>query len=278
MKKEAVNTRMNKRIIWQIEWVQKWPHFHKADKILELGSGTFETIAFLATKYPKKQFIGVDFVFGRDASPVLKNAPKNLTAIKHDIRDLDLFCDECFDFAYSVAVLEHIRELEAHLMAIYKVLKKGGKYSFMESPFWSSSLGHHCDHNAADCPIPHYAHLYMSRDELHSFLRTSAGKDGLEIDKILRRIYDRKDLSRLSRTETKAIITNSPFIVESWTEKIDANYSGQLAEVVLKNNIYNLDEKDLSVSGVVCTLAKPSEMTAEPRWREKLSSILGIRK
>jgi ubiquinone/menaquinone biosynthesis C-methylase UbiE len=269
---------MNKRIIWQIEWVQKWPHFHKADKILEVGSGTFETIAFLATKYPEKQFIGVDFVFGKDAAPVLKNAPKNLTAIKHDIRDLGLFSDECFDFAYSVAVMEHIRELEAHLMAIYKVLKKGGKYSFMESPFWSSSLGHHYDHNAPDCPIPPYGHLYMSRDELHSFLGTIAGKDSLEIGKILKRIYDRKDLSRLSRTETKNIITSSPFIVESWTEKIDANYSDQLAEAVLKNNVYNLDAKDLPVSGVVCTLVKPPEIAAEPRWQEKLASILGIRK
>lgn len=269
---------MNKRIIWQIEWVQKWPHFRKADKILEVGSGTFETIAFLATKYPKKQFIGVDFVVGNDALPVLKDAPKNLTAIKHDIRDLNLFCDECFDFAYSVAVMEHIRELEAHLMAIYKVLKKGGRYSFMESPFWSSSLGHHYDHNAADCPIPPYGHLYMSRTELRSFLGASAGKSGLEIDNILKRIYDRKDLSRLSRTETKAIITNSPFIVESWTEKIDANYSDQLAETVLNNNIYNLDAKDLPVSGVVCTLAKPPEITAETRWQKKLSSILGIRK
>jgi hypothetical protein len=60
-------------------------------------------------------------------------------------------------------------------MAVYKVLKKGGKYSFMESPFWSSSHGHHYDHNAADYPIPPYGHLYMSRDELHSSLATSAG-------------------------------------------------------------------------------------------------------
>jgi len=268
---------MEKRISWQIEWVQAFAHFQKARRILEVGSGNFETLMFLAKKYPGKQFVGIDFAFSDASVSAIKNAPPNLAAIKHDIRDLRLLANDQFDFVFSAAVLEHIRELESHLSAIHATLKRDGKYSFLESPFWSSSLGHHYEHNSPECPIPHYGHLMMSREQLKKYLEEHAQRQPAEIEKILRGIYEREDLSRLTRTETRAIVESSPFIIEAWKERLDKNYSEDLMKAVVGNNIYNVDAQDLQISGVTCTLRKSASPGNKSNWTSKILRKFGIR-
>jgi len=272
----TANHRMRDRISWQIEWVQSSKHFQAAERILEVGSGTFETITFLARKHPEKSFVGVDFSLSADAAVVVKDAPRNLTAIKHDIRNLGLLSDRQFDFAYSVAVLEHIRELNSHLSTVWAVLKDGGRYSFKETPFWSSSLGHHYEHNSPDCPIPHYAHLFMSRSELKNYLTEKARLPDSEVAKVLRQVYDREDLSRLSLSETRSIIASSSFVVESWKEKADQNYTEALRDTVVGKNIFAIEPEDLKISGVACTLRKPTRGRARSTLLTKIGRRFGI--
>ena len=250
---------MNKRVAWQASWVEKWPSFVAAGNVLEVGSGTFETIAHLAKAYPDKQFYGVDFELRPQAVSVAENAPDNLVILKQDVRDLCSLPENHFDFAFSVALIEHIRELDAHLKEIYRVLKEGGCYCFMAAPLWSSSLGHHCDHNAPDCPIPYYSHLYMTREQLGDFLITQAGKSPHESAQILRRVYDRKDLSRLSRSQIRKFAEQSPLRIASWKENKDKNYDNRLAKTVLQNNLYGLEASDLQISTVLCCLIKAGE-------------------
>lgn len=275
----SAHIEMDKRISWQVEWIQSLPHFHDARRILEVGSGTFATTYTLARKYPDKEFVGIDFAFPEKATERLKYAePRNLTAIRHDIRSLDLLASSQFDFAYSIAVLEHVRELEAHLRAIYLVLKSGGRYTFKETPFWSSSHGHHFEHNSPECPVPPYGHLMMSREELGAYLTDTARKEPAVVAKILSEIYDREDLSRLSRTETRAIIAASPFVIESWSENQDRNYTDATREAVLRNNIYRLDPEDLKISGVSCTLYKPPEPVEKPGFLDTLLRKAGLQR
>lgn len=270
---------MNKRISWQVDWIQSLPHFHDARRILEVGSGTFETTYTLARKYPKKEFVGIDFAFPEKATERLKYAePRNLTAIRHDIRSLDFLAGEQFDFAYSIAVLEHVRELDTHLRAIFSVLKSGGRYTFKETPFWSSAHGHHFEHNSPECPVPPYGHLMMSREELGTYLANTAGKEPAVVAKILGEIYDREDLSRLSRTETRAIIAASPFVIESWSENQDQNYTDAIREAVLRNNIYQLDPEDLKISGVSSTLFKPPKPVKKPGFLDAVLRGFGLQR
>ena len=247
---------ISQRSAWQLSWVKKWPSFKKAKTVLEVGAGSFETLAHLASLYPDKQFYGVDFVLRTSALEVADHAPANLNVLKHDVRDLSLFNENHFDFVFSVALVEHVRELDAHLKEVYRVLREGGYYCFTTSPVWSSSLGHHCDHNSPDCSIPLYGHLYMTRAQLGQFIVDERNKTREESERILKRVYDRQDLSRLSRSEVQRIVDESPFRVVSWREGKDTNYSKKFVAAVLQNNQYGLKEADLKVSSIVCSLKK----------------------
>lgn len=268
---------ISERAAWQVERVQKWPGFKNAKSILEVGAGSFETLAHLAQANPDKQFYGVDFELRPPALTVAENAPDNLTVLKHDARDLKLFPESHFDFVFSVALVEHIRELAAHLTETHRVLRDGGHYCFQASPLWSSSVGHHCDHNAPDCPIPHYGHLFMTREQLGDFLIAEMGKSSQESAHILRRVYDRQDLSRLSRSQVRKIVEDSPFRIESWTESKDKNCGEKMMCTVLQNNLYGLKPDDLSISGIVCSLLKAGKDFEPPSiWRSWVRRILPV--
>lgn len=269
---------VSKRAAWQVAWVQKWPGFKNAKTVLEVGAGSFETLAQLANVHPDKQFYGVDLALRPPALAVAENAPGNLNVLKHDVRDLRLFPENHFDFVFSVALVEHIRELDTHLMEVHRVLTEGGRYCFMAAPLWSSSLGHHCDHNAPDCPIPHYGHLYMAREQLGDFMMAHMLKSREESAQILRRVYDRPDLSRLSRSQVRQIVDVSPFRIESWKEGKDKNCNEKRMDTVLQNNLYDLKPDDLKISSIVCSLLKAGHGYESPSsWRSWLRRVFPVR-
>jgi len=269
---------VSERAAWQVTWVQKWPGFKNTQTVLEVGAGSFETLAQLAQAHPGKQFYGVDFALRPPALAVAESAPDNLHVLKQDVRDLSLFPENHFDFVFSVALVEHIRELDAHLTEVYRVLMDRGRYCFMTSPLWSSSLGHHCDHNAPDCPIPHYGHLYMTREQLGEFMVTNMGRTSEESAQFLRRIYDRLDLSRFSRSQVRQIVDDSLFRIESWREGKDKNCNEKLMGAVLQNNLYGLKPDDLKISSIVCSLLKADHnYKPPPNWRGWLRRILPVR-
>jgi len=266
---------LSERAAMQVALVRKWPGFKHAQTVLEVGAGSFETLAQLAKMYPDKQFYGVDFVLRPPALAVAENTLANLHVFKHDVRDLSLFLEYHFDFVFSVALVEHIHELDIHLTEVHRVLRNGGRYCFMASPLWSSSQGHHYDANAPDCPIPHYGHLYLTRTELGDFLIAEKGKTPEEKDNILRRVYDREDLARLSRTQVARIVENSPFRITSWMESKDKYCNEKLTAIVLQNNLYDLKVDDLGVSGIVCSLLKAEHgYKPGPVWLSRLRRII----
>src|SRR5690625_3153276 len=235
---------------WQGQWAEGMAGFEGAGRVLEIGAGAFRTSLYLARKYPDKEFYGLDFALSDAALHTLKSTPRNLTVLKHDARDMDLVSEGYFDFAFSVAVLEHIHELSRHLSGVHRVLRKSSPYCFWEAPLWSCSSGHHYKKNRQENnPIPPYGHLYMTRQEFaaHFLYRGLSEEHG---EKILRKVFDRKDLSRLSKTNTKTIILESRFTIAEWEEDIDDEYNEEVISKVLRNNIYCIPHDDLKIKGI----------------------------
>ena len=240
---------------WQANYVRRHPDFSAVERALEIGAGGFATAIELARANPNKEFYGVDFVLSPLALENLADAPRNLTVVKHDARDLAIFAEGYFDIVYSIAVMEHIRELELHLRETWRILKPGGSYWFWQAPFWSCSRGHHFRHGAVDCPIPHYAHLYMSPDELKSLLRDN-GHEAEKAESVVSFIYDRGDLSRMGRSETRNVIENSSFEIAAWEDDEDDKFDAVGAARVLSNNLYSIPEEDLRYKGARVHLVK----------------------
>jgi len=266
---------ISKRSAAQIKWVSKWPAFKAAKSVLELGAGSFETLSKLAQDYPEKNFFGVDFTLRSSALDIIKTAPNNLHVLKGDVRNLEVLHKNSFDFAFSIALVEHIRELDDHLKCVHRVLKRGGYYNFMASPLWSSSLGHHCDHNAPNCLVPHYGHLYMTRETLGDWMVENKGESREKIEQILRRIYDRHDLSRLSYSQIINCVDKSSFRIKYWRVSKDKNFDSWKKKLVIKNNLYKISPKDLRISGVVCSLKKNCDHQY-PIWRSWVRRVSGI--
>jgi len=241
---------------WQAAWVSKLAGFADATRVLEIGTGGFTATITLAKNFPSKQFFGLDFSLRREPLYDPDDLPRNVNVIRHDRLDLRLFSKNYFSFSFSIGAMQHIRELRDHLKQMRRITSPGGYYWIWEAPFWSSSMGHHYRHSETDCPIPHYGHLYMSRRELIDHL-IAGGRSSDESDKIVTFIYDRSDLSRLGRSETKNVINKSRFIVESWEDEIDHNYNNNFQEIVSANNVYNIRLSDLRIKGAKIGLRLP---------------------
>jgi glycosyltransferase involved in cell wall biosynthesis/ubiquinone/menaquinone biosynthesis C-methylase UbiE len=245
---------------WQAQWVSQLAGFAEARHVLEIGAGSFATTMSLARHFPTKRFFGLDQTLSAIALSNLADIPPNVSVLKHDARHLDFVSRNYFEFSFSIAVMEHIRELADHLGQMQRIIAPGGYYWFWEAPFWSSSMGHHFRHSEIDCPIPHYGHLYMSRDELLKYL-IDEGRSSTDSERIVNFIYDRPDLSKLSRTQTRDIISSSKFTIEKWDDDIDQHYSAALEEKVLSNNIYDIPKDDLRIKGSKVGLRMPKPPT-----------------
>lgn len=268
---------------WQTRAVLRNGLFKEASTVLEIGAGAYRTSISLAQQYPDKRVVGLDFRLSDAALVNLKDAPGNLSVVKHDARDLQIFGADTFDFVFSIAVMEHIHELREHLAEVYRVLAPGGTYWFIEGPFWSCSSGHHYKKlSGGRCPIPRYAHLSHTPDELRALL-LGEGSSKEEADHIVARVYDRPDLSRLSRTQTKSIVEMSEFDVDRWVDDPDEHYSVEGASLALKRGLYPLTSEDLAIKAARVTLRKPKVrmkrqvLGVKGRIRGALSKVPGLR-
>jgi len=243
---------------WVAKNIVKRPAFIVAKNVLEFGGGDFSRIFALALAFPDKVFYSMDFEYSKNAiNNVIKYADlRNVNIIKTDARN-NIFRDNFFDFAFSVAVGEHIAELDLFLKETYRVLKPGGEYYFGQAPFWTSVKGHHFLHWRPEVldVLGGYEHLILSAEEMRGYLKSCQNLP-FDIENCVSRIYFREDLSRLSERETKLIIERSKFIVDTWSTQYDELYDEQKAQAVVKKcSKYILD--DLKIKGVVAVLRKP---------------------
>lgn len=86
--------------------------------------------------------------------------------------------DGKFDFVFSTSALEHVADVKSVLKTASRLLKPGGKMFCAAMVIWPSSRGHHlpnieCNgavYNYSNSPVPNWAHLYMSKDQMREYL------------------------------------------------------------------------------------------------------------
>jgi ubiquinone/menaquinone biosynthesis C-methylase UbiE len=249
---------MNFERDWGCRLMERQSEFQRAKRVLEIGGGDFHRAMALAQLYPDKQFISIDFRFGAEAKQNAKEAASldNLSLVKADLLDR-IFGSEVFDFVFSIAVMEHVPQLEAFLAEVFDVLTPRGVYSFSLAPFWTSRTGHHFNHDnpAVNAVLDAYQHIAFDAEGMQAYLakHTTLPFDAKEC---VRKIYWRDDISRLSPNETRRIVDDSLFTVLEWSEKPDADFDEARARVAMKahGQRYSLD--DFRVGGVFARLLK----------------------
>lgn len=98
-----------------------------SETVLDLGCGSGLIVNFLASKYPNKKFVAVDFadgiLFAQDFAK--KNNINNITFIREDI--LKFKSQKQFDVVICQGVLHHIVDDESAYIVLRDNLKMGGK-------------------------------------------------------------------------------------------------------------------------------------------------------
>jgi ubiquinone/menaquinone biosynthesis C-methylase UbiE len=115
---------------WGAGRVSQQESFFTAENVLEIGGGDFSRTFALAASFPGKTFFSVDFDYSTAAQRNVRDfaSVPNANVIKvNALRSV--FRDDLFDFAFSIAVGEHITELDEFLTELPRVLRLGRKLS-----------------------------------------------------------------------------------------------------------------------------------------------------
>ena len=141
---------------------------------------------------------------------------KSYSLLKADARNLP-FPSNSYDLITSISAFEHIQDFDIALAEMHRVIRPGG-YLFAEfAPIWSSVWGHHLwlyhggsVKNWRNTPLPPYAHLLMTEDELRSWL-ADRYQDNSLTRKILEFVYYSDEQNRLFFSDYENMIVNSAF-------------------------------------------------------------------
>ena len=241
---------------WASQLVTKAQGFDSAFDVLECGGGDLSRGAAIASKFPSKRVCASDYKL---ADAVISGTDElrlpNLRVESVDVREMP-FRDNSFDFVFSVALMEHVAELDACLEEMHRILRPGGVYYFIQAPFWSCAQGHHYRHwdDASFAAIPMFGHLTLSADEMRAALE--AASPPFSIDDCIDFIYTRGDLSRLSRNQTRAIVEASPMSIIAWEDYSDRRYDGDAAEAAFPKLRFPIARSELAICGAYVTLQK----------------------
>jgi ubiquinone/menaquinone biosynthesis C-methylase UbiE len=226
--------------------------------ILEIGCGSGVRSQYLADNFPQWNVVASDL--NRKRPGLLSD---EVLYIHQDVHDI-LFKDNYFDVVFSVAVSEHYQDTEQALSEQYRVLKPGGLFYFVHTPFFSCSKGHHAHFNQDFCRIfPPYGHLYMEKTE---YLKKSLARSSLfglnliipdaEITRAVNRIYSRRDLSRLSHGQFSLLLRTTKFEIVQWIEVVDTYFNDLTAIEVLPCLHKFRDVSELKIEKVRCAAIK----------------------
>jgi SAM-dependent methyltransferase len=94
-------------------------------RVADIGCGTGELLAELATAWPTSELVGVDFAASRLRTAAAAAAP--VTLVDADLGAPLPFGDGAFDTVFCTEVLEHLKQPLAALREMRRVLTPGGR-------------------------------------------------------------------------------------------------------------------------------------------------------
>lgn len=180
-------------------------------RILEVGSDpTGRFLDFLTRSRRINDAVGIN--------PSIQN---ERTSERYQLRSTDVrempFSENEFDLILSISVFEHIQQFDRALAEMYRVLRPGGHLITEFGPIWSGCWGHHLwmdydgrNVNWRNTPLPPYAHLTMSKDEVIRWCTEQYGDKGLS-EAISRYVFDSGEQNRLMFTDYEQIVRESEF-------------------------------------------------------------------
>lgn len=191
-----------------------------AGDILELGSDMGGEVACALAQRTGARVVGIN---PAPEFPQLVNpGVPNVCFLRMDGRSLP-FPDSSFDAVLSVATMEHVNGLDLFLAEVARVLKPKGVFFTEFCPLWSSARGHHVFAVAGSKearfwkpgknPIPDYAHLLWTPDEMRAYLQSGPCTEEL-IEPIIRWVYFGDDINRCHFEQYLEAFDRSPLMLQ----------------------------------------------------------------
>lgn len=116
-----------KDLLEQAKLVQKYIYKTSTKNVLELATGRGATSIYLANKYPKVNFYGIDLPYSQLDYGIKKSKKiNNFHPSEGDYHDLTQFSSNMFDVVFVIEALCHSIRKEKVLKEVRRVLKKGG--------------------------------------------------------------------------------------------------------------------------------------------------------
>jgi SAM-dependent methyltransferase len=243
---------------WGCRLIERQSEFQRAKRVLEIGGGDFARAISLASRYPDKEVITLDFRYEQRAQEnAARAAPlRNISFIKLDILE-PFFAAETFDFVFSIAVMEHVPQVEILLRRIHALLRPRGVYVYFQAPFWTCKNGHHFNHSDPEVRriLDSYQHVRFCPDEMKEHL-SSFHSLPFDADECIRKIYRRPDLSRLSPRESRTLAEASDLVVVGWEERLDRGFDEVKAIAAMQVHGSRYAIADFQVDAVLARLLK----------------------
>lgn len=227
--------------------------------ILEIGSDIGCEVATAIAQRTGASVIGIN-PSEEFPAPVVP-ALSNVKFMRADGRCLP-FPDNSFDAVLSVATMEHVNGLDVFLAEVARVLKHKGFFYTEFSPIWSSGKGHHVYAvvgskearfwKPGKNPIPDYAHLLMTPDEMREYLRSGPCTEEL-IDPIIQWIYFEDSINRCFFEDYIEAFRKSRFV----TQSIHFDYDAPDYETLQKLRAKHGTCREFTCSAISAIFRKP---------------------
>ena len=143
-----------------------------AQRVLDAGSGEGGVAMALGSRHPEIEVEGVEVAATNVRLARQLNRFQNVRFREGLAEEVDhYFPSASFDLVYSLAVLEHVRDVEATIASIMTVLRSGGRFCFVVPMHELRAVG----------PIPDYAPIHGYADHCRVFteaeLRSRFGRE-----------------------------------------------------------------------------------------------------
>ena len=233
--------------------------------ILEIGSDIGAEVVCALAERTGARVVGINPSV--DFPTLTKPVPSSVTLLRADGRDIP-FGDGSFDAILSVATMEHVCGLDRFLAEVGRVLRPRGLFNTDFSPLWSSAKGHHVYAVSGEKearfwkpgknPVPDYAHLLWTPDEMREYLRSGPTAQEL-IEPIVQWIYFEDNINRCHFEEYMAAFSRSSLLMQS----LYFNFDSPDPEILAKLNEKYGASCEFRCRSIYAVLRKLPEKTME---------------